>query len=79
MDRNLSEFQRNLIVILQNCGKSWTEIAQELRAKYNKIVTAMGYAISLEEIFENGFSSKNDEDWQTTNYINPVFTSIKRI
>ena len=79
MDRNLSEFQRNLIVILQNCGKSWTEISQELRAKYNKMVTAMGYAISLEEIFENGFSSKNDEDWQTTNYINPVFTSIKRI
>jgi len=42
MDRFLAEFQQNLIVILRSCGKSWTEIARKLRAKYNKIVTKRG-------------------------------------
>ena len=31
-----------MIVILRNCGKSWTEIAQEFRAKYNKMMTKRG-------------------------------------
>ena len=42
MYRNVSEFQQNLIVILRNCAKSWTEIAQKLRAKYNKMMTKWG-------------------------------------
>ena len=54
MDRNLSEFQRNLIVILQNCGKSWTEIVQELRAKYNKIVTKRGMQYLWKKYLETG-------------------------
>jgi len=54
MDRNLSEFQRNLIVILRNCGKSWTEIAQELRAKYNKMVTKRGMQYLWKKYMETG-------------------------
>lgn len=42
MSRNLTEFQRNVIVILRNNGKSWTEIAHELREKYSKTVTKRG-------------------------------------
>ena len=42
MSRNLTEFQRNVIVILRNNGKSWTEIAREMREKYSKTVTKRG-------------------------------------
>ena len=54
MDRNLSEFQRNLIVISQNCSKSWTEIVQELRAKHNKVVTKRGIQYLRKRYLETG-------------------------
>ena len=54
MDRDLFEFERNFIVILRNCGKSWTEIAQELRAKYYKMVIKRGMEYLWKNYLEKG-------------------------
>ena len=54
MNRNLSEFQRNAIVILRNSGKSWQEIAEELRKRYNKTVTKRGMQYLWKKYKETG-------------------------
>jgi len=54
MNRNLSEFQRNAIVILRNSGKSWQEIAEELRERYNKTVTKRGMQYLWKKYKETG-------------------------
>ena len=42
MDWKLSEFQRNLVIILRNNVKSRHGISKELREKYNKMETKRG-------------------------------------
>ena len=54
MSRNLTELQRNVIVILRNNGKSWTEIAREMREKYSKTVTKRGMQYLWKKYLKTG-------------------------
>lgn len=54
MSRNLTEFQRNVIVILRNNGMLWTEIAREMLEKYSKTVTKRGMQYVWKKYVETG-------------------------
>ena len=54
MNRKLSIFQRNVVIILRNNGKSWSEIASELHEKYGKTVTKRGMQYLWKKYVETG-------------------------
>lgn len=54
MSRNLTEFQRNAIVVLRNDGKSWTEICRQMLEKYSKTVTKRGMQYVWKKYRETG-------------------------
>ena len=54
MSRNLTEFPRNVIVVLRNNGNTWNEIARELLEKYSKTLTKLGMQYVWNKYLETG-------------------------
>lgn len=79
MSKYLSEFQRNVVIILRNNGKSWPEIACELREKYNKNVTKRGMQYLWKKYVETGSVRDKMRSGRPTIVSPRVSRAIKRI
>jgi len=58
MNRKISDFHQNCVIILKNAGLSWNEISKELRTRYGWMITKRGMQKIYSRYLESG--SKSD-------------------